>query len=160
MQVSIAKSIDWNPYTGHSREDFYAYVAVYMCLAAVGLAILVINRVGADPPYLWAVGMITCLVRARQAHVRDCVAARKGASTLRGLRAPWHEQRARRRLASCATAACTCPLPCRRKPTRLATRSSTTGARYAVLKKELLCQEFCPHTQRAALLQDALLTRP
>lgn len=36
----------------------------YICLALMGLAVMVVNRVGADPPFLWAVGMISCLVGA------------------------------------------------------------------------------------------------
>jgi hypothetical protein len=38
-----------------------ASMCSYMLLSAAGLAILAINRVGADPPFLWAVGMISCL---------------------------------------------------------------------------------------------------
>ncbi|KAJ9519924.1 hypothetical protein QJQ45_014650, partial [Haematococcus lacustris] len=59
--ASAAKAIDWNPYTGHSRQDYYNYNLCYMLLGAAGLALLSIVRVGQDPPFLWAVGMISCL---------------------------------------------------------------------------------------------------
>jgi hypothetical protein len=39
-----------------------AYTAVLCVLSVLVLAMLVVNRVGMMPPFLWALGMISCLV--------------------------------------------------------------------------------------------------
>lgn len=56
--MSIAKTIHF----GGPDANLGGYTALYMVLSSLGLGLLAVNRVGTDPPYLWAVGMISCLV--------------------------------------------------------------------------------------------------
>ena len=53
LQLSFALVVGEPGTSGHS--------AFLCCMSAAVLAVLVVNRMGANPPFLWVVGMISCL---------------------------------------------------------------------------------------------------
>ncbi len=51
--------------------------AFLCCLCAAVLAVLVVNRMGANPPFLWVIGMVSCLAFGLTAITGECARRRQ-----------------------------------------------------------------------------------